>query len=268
MKRSVIGKLMLAGLLAWLPWVAWAADVASEEVTYTVDGDEHVGYMAYPADAAEPRPGVLVVHEWWGMNEHARNSADHLAEAGYVALALDMYGAGSVADHPDEAGAMAGKVRENLDTMRARFQAAADLLREHDSTDAERIAAIGYCFGGGVVLQMAREGLDLAGVASFHGSLGTDDPAEPGEIEADILVLHGAADQLVGEEQVEAFHDEMEAANADYELVSYEGAQHSFTNPEADAVAEEFGLPVGYDEAADRKSWQKLEEFLAEVFAE
>lgn len=266
MRPAPIVRATLAVALGCLTTAAAAADIETESVTYDVGDTEHSGFIARPADADGARPGVLVVHEWWGLDDHARNSAEKLAEAGYVALALDMYGDGSVADHPDEAGAMADEVRSNMDRMRERFDAAAELLRERSDVDADRIAAIGYCFGGGVVLQMARDGADLAGVASFHGSLASDEPAESGDIDAEILVLHGADDELVGDDQVEAFREEMDNAGADYELIEYDGAPHSFTNPEADKAAEEFGLPVGYDEEADRESWRELEGFLADVF--
>lgn len=249
-------------LLACLPVALVAGDVRTERVTYTVDDTEHVGYLAYKGGADEQRPGVLVVHEWWGLDEHARNSAERLAEAGYTAMALDMYGEGAVADHPDEAGAMAGEVRSNMDRMKARFRAAEAVLRDHDTVGGDRIAAIGYCFGGSVVLEMARQGADLDGVATFHGALGTDNPARAGEVEAEILVMHGGDDVLVPAEQVEAFREEMDSAGVDYEFIEYAGARHGFTNPAADEAAERFDLPLGYDEEADRESWQELLTFL------
>jgi len=269
MGMTAKGRTLLAALLlACTPPAVTAAEIGTEQLIYEVDGTEHVGHLAYPVDAEQPRPGVLVVHEWWGMNEHARASAERLAEAGYVALALDMYGEGAVADHPEDAGAMAAEVRASMDRMQRRFRAARAVLRGHARVDGDRVAAIGYCFGGGVVLEMARRGADLAGVASFHGALSTDDPARPGDIRAPILVLHGGADRIVGDAQVRAFREEMERAGADYEFIEYPGAPHSFTNPAADEAAERFDLPVGYDQRADRESWQALEAFLAEVFGE
>lgn len=243
------------------------AAVVGEEIDYRVGDVTLQGYLAYDDAIDGPRPGVLVVHEWWGHNEHARESARRLAEQGYVALALDMYGDGRLAEHPDQAGEFASAVMSDMDTARARFEAAMDVLGEHSAADPDQIAAIGYCFGGAVVLNMARMGLPgLDGVASFHGSLGTPVPARPGEVHARVLVLHGADDPLVPEEQVEAFRAEMDAAGVDYEFIAYPGATHSFTNPEADANAERFGLPLGYDAEADQQSWAELQAFLDELF--
>lgn len=255
--------LLAAGLmLASIPVAAPAADVRTEAVSYTVDGTEHRGYIAYDAAVEGERPGVLVVHEWWGLNDYARRRARMLAEAGYTAMALDMYGEGAVADHPEDAGAMAGEVRASMERMRDRFTAAASVLRDHALVDGDRIAAIGYCFGGSVVLEMARQGADLAGVASFHGALDTEQPARAGEVGAEVLVLHGAADVFVPAEQVEAFRAEMDAAGVDYEIIEYEGAMHGFTNPAADEAGERFDLPLAYDGTANRESWTALMAFL------
>lgn len=258
----------IATLLMTAFLLAASAAAADEKIVYSDGETEMHGRLYLPADAEAPVPGVLVIHEWWGQNEHARNSAEKLSELGYAALAVDMYGQGRVADHPRDAGEMAGQVRENAGRMERRFDAALEVLRGHDAVDAGRIAAIGYCFGGSVVLEMARRGRDLAGVASFHGGLSTDHPAGSGEIRAEILVLTGAADPMVPAEQVAAFEQEMEAADAEFEVVSYDGATHSFTNPSADAVGEEYDMPVAYDAEADADAWRRLEAFLARVFAE
>ncbi|MGM0575997.1 MAG: dienelactone hydrolase family protein [Myxococcota bacterium] len=240
--------------------------IETEEVRYEGGGVTMQGYLAWDASMTGERPGVLVVHEWWGHNDYARKRARMLAELGYTAIAVDMYGDGKTAEHPSEAGEFTKEVMSDLPAARERFEAAVETLREHPTVRPDDVAAIGYCFGGGVVLHMARAGFDLDGVASFHGSLATETPAEPGDVEAEILVLHGGADELVPEEQVEAFRDEMERAGADYDVVVYDGAMHSFTNPDADARAEEFGLPLAYDAEADRKSWERLEAFLERVF--
>ena len=244
------------------------AEVQGEEVSYSAGDVTMQGYLAYDDAIEGQRPGVLVVHEWWGHNDYARRRARMLAEMGYTALAVDMYGDGKTADHPKEAGEFSSAVMSSLDTAKARFTAAMEVLQDHATVDPEQIAAIGYCFGGGVVLHMARLGVEgLDGVASFHGSLGAKQPAEPGEVDARILVLHGAADKFISDEQVEAFKEEMRNAGADFEFIAYEGALHSFTNPQADEFAEKFDMPIAYDEQADQQSWAELTEFLNELFS-
>lgn len=240
--------------------------IHGEEVEYTADGVALKGYLAYDRSLDGPRPGVLVVHEWWGHNEYARKRARMLAELGYTALAVDMYGEGKQAAHPDEAGAFSSQVMQNLKVAKARFLAALELLKNHETTDPEQMAAIGYCFGGGVVLHMARMGVDLDGVVSFHGSLTTETPAQPGEVKAKILVCHGGADQFISDEQVEQFKEEMRKANVDFEFKVYEGATHSFTNPAADSLAQEFGIPIGYHPEADRQSWEDMKAFFNRIF--
>jgi dienelactone hydrolase len=246
--------------------IAAQAAVQGEEVTY---GDRDMplkGYLAFDDGAADMRPGVLVVHEWWGLNDYARKRARMLAELGYIALAVDMYGGGKTAGHPDDAGKFSGELRRNMPLAEERFLAALNFLRQQPKVEVEKIAAIGYCFGGGVVLEMARAGLDLDGVASFHGSLETANPATPGKVKAKVLVLNGANDPFVTPEQIAAFKQEMEAAGVDYRFVNYPGARHSFTNPEADAFGKKFNLPLAYDQEADRKSWQAMQDFFTEIF--
>ncbi len=242
------------------------ADVRGEEVTYNAGGTPLEGYLAWDDGAQGNRPGVLVVHEWWGHNEYARRRARMLAELGYTALAVDMYGEGKTAGHPDDAAKFAAEIRENQDMARARFTAALEELRKHPTTDPDRIAAIGYCFGGGVVLAMARAGVDLEGVVSFHGGLSAIESVPDEEVKASILVCHGAQDKFVTEEQVAAFKEEMEKAGADLTFITYEGATHSFTNPHADSLGRKYDLPIGYNEEADEKSWADMKEFLERIF--
>jgi len=242
--------------------------IQTEEVEYT-DGDVTMkGFLAWDANQSGPRPGVLVVHEWWGHNEYARRRARQLAELGYTALAVDMYGDGKQAEHPDDAGTFATEVMQNMPAARARFEAALDLLKAHPTTDPERMAAIGYCFGGGVVLAMGRAGADLDAVVSFHGSLPGEAIENPDAVQARFLVLHGADDSFATPEQIEAFKTSMDDAGVDYRFVAYEGAKHSFTNPDADAVGEKFGLPLAYNAAADEQSWQAMQDLFAEVFSD
>lgn len=247
---------------------ASVANISTEEITYEVNGESFTGFLAFDSNNADKRPGVLVVHEWWGHNDYVRSRAIQLAEMGYVALALDMYGAGKVADHPDNANAFMQAALADPEALKARFLSARELLAKQDVTEAENIAAIGYCFGGAVVLNMARAGADLDGVASFHGALATTSPATPGNVSAKVLVLNGGADPLVPIEQVDAFKAEMTAAGADYEFVNYPDALHGFTNPGATEKGLQFEMPLAYDEQADSDSWSRLENFLTELWSE
>ncbi len=244
-----------------------AMKIETEEVEYDVNGVKLKGFFAWDASKEGPRPGVLVVHEWWGHNDYARKRAKMLAELGYTGFALDMYGDGKKAEHPEDAKKFMMEVMGNAEAMQARFRAAQDLLTQHETTDPNQTAAIGYCFGGAVVLNMARAGASLEGVAAFHpGALTGPMKAKAGDVKGKVLVLNGAADPFVPPEQVTAFEEEMKAAGVSYELINYEGAKHAFTNPGATEKGEKFGLPLAYDKDADMKSWAKLESFLATIF--
>lgn len=261
MKRLFL--VLLLTLCCSLP--AWAA-VTGHEVKYSAAGGPLHGYLAFDDAVTGKRPGILVVHEWWGQNEYVRKRARMLAELGYIALALDMYGEGKQAIHPEEAGKFVSEIRRNMDLGRQRFLAALELLKKQPTVDPDRIAAIGYCFGGGVVLQMARDGVDLKGVVSFHGSLATDAPAEKGKVRAEILVCNGGADKHIPLRQIQSFIEEMTAAGVSFQFHSYPGALHSFTNPKADEFAAKFNITVGYNGQADRRSWQDMQCFFRRIF--
>jgi len=246
--------------------VASEPQVLGTTVEYNAQGVVMKGYLAYDENVTGRRPGVLVVHEWWGLNDYARKRARMLAELGYTALAVDMYGDGKVAMHPDDATKFSSALMGNFDVAKERFISAMDFLRQQPTVDPERIAAIGYCFGGGVVLNMARQGLDLKGVASFHGGLTAIRSAQPGSVKAKILVLHGADDKFTTPEQIEAFKQEMKSAGVDFQFISYPAAMHSFTNPDADALGKQFNLPLAYNASADKKSWEDLKIFLNTIF--
>ncbi|GAB4295731.1 MAG: dienelactone hydrolase family protein [Ignavibacteriaceae bacterium] len=241
-------------------------DIVTEEVEYNAGDETMKGFIAYDKNIEGKRPGVIVVHEWWGHNEYARKRAEMLAELGYTGFAIDMYGDGKTASHPDDAGKFASEVMKNIQTGEKRFLAAMEFLKSHQTVDPENISAIGYCFGGGVVLHMARIGIPLKGVVSFHGGLSDQQVAKEGEVKAKILVCHGADDQMITQDQIEAFKNEMENAGVDYKLISYPGAKHSFTNPAADELGKKFNIPVAYNEKADKESWQAMKEFLESVF--
>jgi dienelactone hydrolase len=239
------------------------AGVQTKEVEYKQGETILQGFLAWDDAIEGKRPGVLVVHEWWGHNEHARDQAKRLAEAGYVGFALDMFGKGKVTTHPKDAQAFMSEVKKDPAVIPARFHAARDLLKRDPHVDGHRIAAIGYCFGGSVVLDEARSGADLDAVVSIHGALATKHPAEKGKVRARILVLTGAADPFVPGEQVAAFTQEMKAADATFQVVSYPGVKHGFTNPNAGKA----GLDaLEYNAEADKKSWAAILEFFKEVF--
>jgi len=256
-------------LLLSLCWFGSAAQgaVQGRDVDYEADGVTLKGYLAYDDAVKGKRPGVLVVHEWWGQNEYARRRARMLAALGYTALAVDMYGNGRTADNPDEARKLSGELYSNMPMAKARFEAAMQLLRNQPTVQADELAAYGYCFGGGIALNMARMGEDLKGVASFHGGLGTSNPAQPGMIKAHIISFSGDADPTIGADKVAAFRKEMDAAGADYRVVIYPGAKHAFTNPDADVLGKKFNMPIAYDAAADKDSWKQATVFLQDVFA-
>ena len=242
---------------------AGSATVKTREIEYRQGETVLQGFIAWDDAAPGKRPGVLVVHEWWGHNEHARNQARRLAEAGYVGFALDMYGKGKVTTHPQDAQAFVSEVTKDPAVLAARFNAALEQLKRDPHVDTGRIAAIGYCFGGAVVLDMARAGAPLAAVATFHGALATKTPAQPGKIKARILVLAGGADPFVPPEQIEGFKREMQAAGARFEVIVYPGAKHGFTNPNAG----QYGMPqLAYDAQADRESWAAMLKLFKEVF--
>jgi len=253
----------VAAVLLTLGPAAASAAIKTREVEYRQGGTILQGFFAWDDAANGRRPGVLVVHEWWGHNQHARNQARRLAEAGYVGFALDMYGKGKLAAHPKDAEAFMIEATRDPAVMSARFDAALERLKRDPHVDPEKIAAIGYCFGGAVVLGRARAGADLDAVVSFHGTLATKTPAQKGMVKARVLVLTGAADPMIPPEQVEAFRSEMTAAGARFEVVSYPGAKHSYTNPQADKAGMD-GL--AYDAEADRKSWAAMLGLFQQVF--
>jgi dienelactone hydrolase len=242
------------------------AAVLGKEVSYNSNGTTLKGYIAFDDAVKGKRPGILVIHEWWGHNEYARRRARMLAEQGYTALAVDMYGDGKQAHHPDDAGKFASEVSKNAVLAKARFDAAYNLISKEDTVDADNIAAVGYCFGGSVALNMARIGEPLKAVVSFHGGLGTTSPAEAGKVKARIASFTGEEDPMIPATQVAAFRQEMDKAGVTYKVVTYPGAKHAFTNPDADKYGQEFKLPLAYNATADKASWDEGLAFLAEAF--
>jgi dienelactone hydrolase len=241
-----------------------SARLVTEVVAYSHNGTALKGYLAYDDAIQGKRPGVLVVHEWWGLNDFVKQRADKLAEAGYVALAVDMYGEGKVTRNPEEARRLATHIR-STPLMRQRAQAGLMVLAQRQQVDPPRLAAIGFCFGGTTVLELAYSGAPVLGVASFHGGLTAPKPEDLKRCKAKFLILHGADDPLVKPEEIAAFQEAMRQAGADWQMILFGGAVHSFTNPGAGS---DKSKGVAYDPKAAARSWQYLHMFLKEIFSE
>jgi dienelactone hydrolase len=239
------------------------AEVKTKAIEYRQGDTPLQGFLAWDDSSGGKRPGFLVVHEWWGHNEHARAQAVRLAKAGYVGFALDMYGKGKVATHPQDAKAFMQEATKDPTLVRARFDAAMAVLKAQPQVDPARIGVVGYCFGGNVALQMARAGQDLAAVATFHAALPPLDEPAKGKVKPRILLATGGADPMVPPAQVDAFVQKMKEAGADITAVTYPGAKHSFTNPEAGKAGMD---ALAYDAEADRKSWEAALELFRQVF--
>lgn len=241
-------------------------NILTNRIEYSVGDNSHQGYLAYDNEIADTRPGVILVHEWWGLNDYMVRRAHQLAELGYVALAIDMYGGGQVADNPDQAGSLMNGVLNDMESGTAALRAGHQLLLDQAAVDPGRCAAIGYCFGGAMALHMARIGMPLSAVVSFHGALGSFHTAEPGSIKPSILVCHGAADSMVSMDDLAGFRAEMDQAQADYEVLVLEGARHGFSNPDADSNAQKYGIDLGYQAQADADSWAAMLALFKRVF--
>jgi dienelactone hydrolase len=231
------------------------AEIKEVPVTYTDGTTTMKGFVVYDDATTAKRPGIIMVHEWWGITPHTRAEAKKFAQQGYTAFIADMFGDGKTADNPKDAGALAGGVMKDPKVMESRFKAAQAELAKQATVNPQKLGAVGYCFGGAVVINMARTGDDLRAVAGFHALLGLNTPVPaPGTVKAKVLVLNGADDPFVKKEQYESLQKDFDAAKADYRVVTYPGAVHAFTNPEATALGEKFKLPLKYDANADQQS--------------
>lgn len=269
MRTVTIITILLAGVLTSCKpqSVELPVKVNGSEVTYATDSTNLKGYISFDESKKDKRPGILIVHEWWGHNDYVRERADMLASLGYTAIAVDMYGDGKQANHPDDAGKFAMNVFSNLPEAKNRFNAALDVLKKHESVDGSKIAAIGYCFGGSVALTMANSGADLDAVAAFHS--GVQLPVAPNsDLKARVLVCNGEADPFISPESVVAFKSAMDSIGANYEYFNYPNVKHSFTSKAADANGKKFNLPLEYNAEADQKSWASLQRMLNEVFSD
>lgn len=236
-----------------------------EAITYAGDNVPMNGFVVYDEGSSAKRPAILVVHEWWGQNDYARMRARELAKLGYVAMAVDIYGNGQTADNPDSAGKAAMPFYQNPAKAKERIDAAIARIKTYAQVDTNNIAAIGYCFGGGILLNTVRLGDQLKGIVSFHGSLvGT--PADKNLLKSKILVCHGGADPFVPQKEVDLFKKQMDSIGASYTFKSYDNALHAFTNPEATETGKKFNIPIAYNAAADTASWKDMQVFLTDLF--
>lgn len=256
-------RLLLGIVAVFASATSTEAAVQTKQISYKDGALECKGFLAWDDAVKGPRPGVLVVHEWWGLNDYARQRAEQLAKLGYVAFAADMYGDGKIAKHPDEARAMATQVRTNIDGWRKRALVALDVLKAQPQCDPTKLAAIGYCFGGSTVQQLAYAGTDLKAVVSFHGALVPAKDAEAKQVKAAILICHGAADPFIPEMAVKGFKDSLDKAGTKYDFVAYPGVEHSFTVP----GSEKLDLKgMKYDKTADEDSWKRMQDLFAAKF--
>lgn len=240
------------------------ASIKEERIRYEIDGTEYDSYVYYKSEQKGKRPGILVVHEWWGLNDYSRRRAKELAELGYISMAVDVFGNGKTAEDPASAQNLAMPFYKNPALSKKLLDPAIDLLKTFPQTDASKIAAIGYCFGGFVVLNAAKLGADLKGVVSFHGGLAGVKP-EKDVLKAKILICHGAEDPMTNPD-VEEFKKGMDSAGADYIFKVYPGVTHAFSNPNATAKGKKYNMPIEYNEAADKASWNEMKEFFQKIF--
>lgn len=241
-----------------------SAKVVSQPLSYMHDGVTLEGHLAYDDAVSGKAPGILVVHEWWGLNDYARSRAEDLARMGFVAFALDMYGKGKSTEHPDQAAAWMKEINASMDQWLKRAMAGLDVLEKQPQVDTARLAAIGYCFGGATVQVLAYGGADLKGVVSFHGSLIPPAAEQAGRTRAKILICHGAQDPMNAPETLTTYVNAMNASTINWQLIVYGGTRHSFTNPDADKRGMD---ALAYNPSADRRSWQHMISFFDEIFS-
>ena len=241
------------------------ANIIQKEVKYLSGADTLVGYYYYDENSTEKKPGILVVHEWWGNNEYPQIRAEMLAKMGYTAFTVDMYGNGLMVDNPTDATTQSGKIYGNPELLKDRMMAGYETFKAMENVDSDRIAAIGYCFGGTVALNAANLGVPLDAVVSFHGGLADFNATEEMK-ETETLICHGLADQFVSEADVTNFKSGMNSMAAPFDFINYENATHAFTNENSTAVGEKFNIPIAYNEAADLKSWEDMKVFFDKNF--
>ena len=260
-------KLFVLSVIFFFSFVVLAnADIRTEEIEYSHDGTKLQGYLAFDDSMLGKRPGILVVHEWWGHNDHARNRAKMLAEEGYTALALDMYGGGKLANHPKKAAEFMNAAFSNWPESQARYNKALEVLKAHKTVDSTRIGSIGFCFGGAVSIKMARSGAELKGMVAFHSALPIEPALTKNSINSAILIINGSEDGFLKPETVADFSEDMFKANVDFTYMNLKGAKHSFTNPQADEFRKKFNITaLEYNKKADKIAWEAMLRFFKRV---
>ena len=243
---------------------ATASKIKEDKVTYSVGDKVYQGFVYYDENVKGKRPAVLVVHEWWGLTDYPKMRAKKLAELGYIAMAVDMFGEGKVAANPTEAQELTKLFYQNPQLSKTVLEAAIAKLKEFKQTNPKDIFAIGYCFGGSIVLNAAKLGSDLKGVVSFHGGL-KGAPADKDLLKAQILVCHGGNDKFVSDNDLNTFKHQMDSIGAAYKVIIYPNATHAFTNPDATAIGKKFNMPIEYNEKADHDSWKDMKMFFDKI---
>ena len=262
LSRMFIAAFLFTGMVA----AEVSAAIKSQSVTYMVGNEEFTGYLVYDDSKTNKRPGIIVIHEWWGHDAYARKRAQMLAQKGYTALALDMYGTGKLANHPKDAQSFMSEATKSLGIMKARFTAAYHILKRHGTVDRTKMAAIGYCFGGNVAVNMALAGIDLDVAVAFHSTLDRWVKETPKELKTRIRVFNGADDPFLKKSAITAFDKLMKTTGADYKHIYYPGVVHSFTNPSATEKGKRFKIPLAYNAKADADSWKQTLDLFEKTF--
>ncbi|MCL1669028.1 dienelactone hydrolase family protein [Elizabethkingia ursingii] len=239
-------------------------EITTEDLTYSENGKTFKSFLAFDKNKPGKMPVVFIIPEWWGMNDYVKNRAKQLADSGYMAIAVDMYGEGKMVDNPDDAGKLAKPFYGNADLAKQSFEAVLKQIEKNEKADTGKMAAIGYCFGGAMALNMARINEPLKGVISFHGNLMAG--VKPLTNKVPVLVLNGEDDTFVSKDEIASFKKQMDSAGVQYKFVNYPGAIHSFTNPDATAVGKKYKLKVAYNEVADKASWEEMITFFNKIF--
>lgn len=263
--RSIIIAIIMLGISSVGRSGNPAPNIKEETVSYTVNGVVYKGFIAYDDNIKGKRPAILVVPEWWGVNDYTKMRARKLAELGYIAMATDVFGEGKVATNPTEAQQFTGPMYKDPSLAKGLLDGAATKLKEYSQTDPNNVAAIGYCFGGFVALNYAKLGGNLKGVVSFHGGMGGA-PVDKKLMKAKILVCQGGSDKFVSQKDVDKFKHQLDSIGVDNTVKVYANATHAFTNPDATATGKKFNMPIEYNPQADKDSWNDMKMFFGKIF--